>query len=41
MARHENLGIRVKPMRDMSALGREVPEAAVVEALESADGFGA
>lgn len=41
MARHENLGIRVKPMRDMSdladRLGREVPEAAKVEPLEPAE----
>ena len=34
MARHENLGIRVKPMRDMSALEREVPGAAWVDPLE-------
>lgn len=37
MAGHENLGIRVKPMRDMSALGREVPEAAQVHPLEPAE----
>ncbi len=34
MARHKNLGIRVKPMRDMTKLGREVPEAAMVKPLE-------
>ena len=38
MARHDNLGIRVKPMRDMSKLaeeaGREVSQAARVEPLE-------
>ena len=37
MAGHENLGIRVKPMRDMSHLGRTVPGAAAVEALEPQD----
>lgn len=37
MAHHKNLGIRVKPMRDMSHLGREVPEAAKVEALDPKD----
>ena len=37
MARHENLGIRVKPMRDMSKLGREVPAAARVEPLSCED----
>lgn len=46
MARHDNLGIRVKPMRDMSKLaaeaGREVSQAAPVEPLapeEYADAF--
>lgn len=34
MAGHKNLGIRVKPMRDMAKLGREVPEAAQVDPLE-------
>lgn len=37
MANHDNLGIRVKPMRDMSKLGRVVPGAAPVEALEPVD----
>ncbi len=37
MANRDNLGIRVKPMRDMSKFGRDVPGAAEVEALEPED----
>lgn len=37
MVRHDNLGIRVKPMRDMTKLGREVPGAASVEPLAPED----
>lgn len=37
MAGRDNLGIRVKPMRDMSKFGRKVPGAADVEALDPED----
>lgn len=37
MAHHDNLGIRVKPMRDMSKFGRDVPGAAEVKALAPED----
>lgn len=37
MAHHENLGIRVKSLQDMSKLGREVPGAADVKPLAPED----